>query len=155
MDTGQYLSLPPRLQSRSRPATVSQAHSRFTLLPAPINTHAPRHHLAIQTPNSQPFLPQVSILLKKKNKKQDSAMGTRLPQVAALLAALLAVSFGAAAWKAEAAAAPPVVVGSIKCLDCSPNGVNAEDTLQGRCKLPLLAVADLLFSVSPVDGHEN
>ena len=82
-------------------------------------------------------------------------MGTRLPQVAALLAALLAVSFGAAAWKAEAAAAPPVVVGSIKCLDCSPNGVNAEDTLQGRCKLPLLAVADFLFSVSPVDGHEN
>ena len=68
-------------------------------------------------------------------------MGTRLPQVAALLAALLAVSFGAAAWKAEAAAAPPVVVGSIKCLDCSPNSANVEDALKGTCKLPACRLA--------------
>nr|CAB3496506.1 unnamed protein product [Digitaria exilis] len=66
-------------------------------------------------------------------------MGARLPQVAALFAAFLAVSFGAAVWRAEAAAAPPVVVGSIKCLDCSLNGVNAEDAFQGlqvaiKCK---------------------
>ncbi|CAN6301574.1 unnamed protein product [Urochloa humidicola] len=53
-------------------------------------------------------------------------MGTRLPQAAAVFAALLALSFGAAA-----AAAPPVVVGSIKCLDCSPNGVDAEDAFKG------------------------
>ena len=68
-------------------------------------------------------------------------MGTRPPQAAALLAALLAVSFGAAAWKAEAAAAPPVVVGSIKCLDCSPNSANAEDALKGTCKLPACRLA--------------
>ncbi|CAN6295790.1 unnamed protein product [Urochloa humidicola] len=53
-------------------------------------------------------------------------MGTRLPQAAAVFAALMALSFGAAA-----AAAPPVVVGSIKCLDCSPNGVDAEDAFKG------------------------
>ena len=49
---------------------------------------------------------------------------------------LLAVSFGAAAPNAGAA---PVVVGSVKCLDCSPNDVNAEDAFKGlqvaiKCK---------------------
>jgi hypothetical protein len=71
-------------------------------------------------------------------------MGTLVPQQAAvLLAALLAVSFGATAWKkAEAAAPPPVVVGSIKCLDCSPNDVNA---FKGStCKSPDCTLALLV-----------
>ncbi|CAM0872249.1 unnamed protein product [Alopecurus aequalis] len=38
---------------------------------------------------------------------------------------LAVVSFGAAE------AAPAVVVGSVKCLDCSPNDVNAEDAFKG------------------------
>ncbi|KAJ1297979.1 hypothetical protein BS78_01G419500 [Paspalum vaginatum] len=64
-------------------------------------------------------------------KKQGSTMGTRLvPRAGVLLSALLAIGFGAAAWKAEAAPAPPVVVGSIKCLDCSSNDVNAEDAFK-------------------------
>ncbi|KAF0913360.1 hypothetical protein E2562_022162 [Oryza meyeriana var. granulata] len=57
-------------------------------------------------------------------------MGTRLvpPETAALLGALvalLAVSFSAVA------APAPVVVGSIKCLDCSPDDVKAEDAFRG------------------------
>ncbi|KAG2553420.1 proline-rich protein 4-like [Panicum virgatum] len=83
-------------------------------------------------------------------------MGTRLPQVAALLAALLAVSFGAAAWKAEAAAAPPVVVGSIKCLDCSPNGVNAEDTLQGlQVAIKCRSAADESYETKAVGALDD
>jgi hypothetical protein len=64
-------------------------------------------------------------------KQQGFIMGTRLPQATALFAALLAVSFGAAAWKAVAAAPPPIVVGSIKCLDCFPNDISAEDAFKG------------------------
>uniref|UniRef100_A0A0E0CXY1 Proline-rich protein n=1 Tax=Oryza meridionalis TaxID=40149 RepID=A0A0E0CXY1_9ORYZ len=57
-------------------------------------------------------------------------MGTRLvpPETAALLGALvalLAVSFGAVA------APAPLVVGSIKCLNCSPDDVKAEDAFRG------------------------
>jgi len=68
-------------------------------------------------------------------------MGTLVPQQAAvLLAALLAVSFGATAWKK--AAPPPVVVGCIKCLDCSPNDVNA---FKGStCKSPDCTLALLV-----------
>uniref|UniRef100_A0A0D9VRU5 Proline-rich protein n=1 Tax=Leersia perrieri TaxID=77586 RepID=A0A0D9VRU5_9ORYZ len=56
-------------------------------------------------------------------------MGARLvpPGTAALLGALvalLAVSFGTAA-------PAPVLVGSIKCLDCSPDDVKAEDAFRG------------------------
>lgn len=40
---------------------------------------------------------------------------------------LLAVSFGAEVSRAETA---PVVVGSVRCLDCSPNDVNAEDAFK-------------------------
>ncbi|KAK3151030.1 hypothetical protein QOZ80_3AG0240770 [Eleusine coracana subsp. coracana] len=60
-------------------------------------------------------------------------MGTRLlPQSAVLVVALLAVGLGAAA-------ATPVVVGTVKCLDCSPMDDNAEDALKGlkvavKCK---------------------
>ncbi|TVU47749.1 hypothetical protein EJB05_07358 [Eragrostis curvula] len=66
----------------------------------------------------------------------NTSMGTRLvPRVAVVVGvfvALLAVGLGAAA-------AAPVVVGSVKCLDCSPMDVNAEDALKGlkvavKCK---------------------
>ncbi|KAM0858709.1 hypothetical protein ACQ4PT_047666 [Festuca glaucescens] len=43
----------------------------------------------------------------------------------ALVVLLAVVSFGAAE------AAPAVVVGSVKCLDCSPDDVNAEDAFKG------------------------
>ncbi|WVZ56216.1 hypothetical protein U9M48_006784 [Paspalum notatum var. saurae] len=83
----------------------------------------PKRHFAIR---AHRLLLLVRLLLLKK--KQGSNMGTRLvPGAAVLLSALLAIGFGAAAWKAEAA---PVVVGSIKCLDCSPNDVNAEDAFK-------------------------
>jgi hypothetical protein len=50
MDIGQYLSLPDFNRGAGRPQYHSlTGHSRVTLLPGPINTHAPRHHLAIQT----------------------------------------------------------------------------------------------------------
>ncbi|KAE8798940.1 proline-rich protein 4-like [Hordeum vulgare] len=54
----------------------------------------------------------------------SSMMGSRLALFGAL-ALLLAVSFGAAE------AAPAVVVGSVKCLDCSLDDVSAEDALKG------------------------
>jgi hypothetical protein len=61
-------------------------------------------------------------------------MGALVPQQAAvLLAALLVLAvslLGKTAWKAEAAAPPAVVVGSVKCLDCSPSDV---DAFKGTC----------------------
>ncbi len=66
-------------------------------------------------------------------------MGTRLVprETAALLGAfvaLLAVSFGAVA------APAPLVVGSIKCLDCSPDDVKAEDAFRGMWLIFLLVI---------------
>lgn len=57
-------------------------------------------------------------------------MGARLvPHVlSGAFVLLLAVSFGAEVSRAETA---PVVVGSVRCLDCSPNDVNAEDAFKG------------------------
>ncbi|AQL08097.1 uncharacterized protein LOC100283568 precursor [Zea mays] len=65
-------------------------------------------------------------------------MGALVPQQAAvLLAALLVLAvslLGKTAWKAEAAAPPAVVVGSVKCLDCSPSDVDAFKDLQVAIK---------------------
>ncbi|KAL6645930.1 hypothetical protein ACP70R_017538 [Stipagrostis hirtigluma subsp. patula] len=84
-----------------------------------------------------------------------SGMGAcRVPRAAVLFgafAALLAV-FGVGA----AAAAAPVVVGSVKCLDCSPSGADAEDVFQGlqvaiKCK----SGADETYetkALAPLDG---
>lgn len=47
--------------------------------------------------------------------------------VGAFVVLLAVVSFGGAE------AAPAVVVGSVKCLDCSPADVNAEDAFRGAC----------------------
>ncbi|XP_062209181.1 proline-rich protein 4-like [Phragmites australis] len=63
-------------------------------------------------------------------------MGTRrFPQAPVLVGAFVALL----AVGLDAAAAAPVVVGSVKCLDCSPNDVNAEDAFKGlqvaiKCK---------------------
>lgn len=86
---------------------------------------------------------------------RGSDMGALVPQQAAvLLAALLAVTLlGATAWKAEAAAPPAVVVGSVKCLDCSPSDVDAFKGTCNICNSPACTIALLGFRVCC--GHEN
>lgn len=81
-------------------------------------------------------------------------MGALVPQQAAvLLAALLAVSLlgaSATAWKAEAAAPPAVVVGSVKCLDCSPSDV---DAFKGTCNAIRLPAHLHCWGLGSVAAH--
>jgi hypothetical protein len=56
-------------------------------------------------------------------------MGTPLvPRAAVLACAFVAL---VAVVDLRSAAAAPVVVGTVKCLDCSPMDVSAEDALKG------------------------
>ena len=76
-------------------------------------------------------------------------MGTRLVPTEAVLACafvvLVVVGLGASA------AAAPIVVGTVKCLDCSPMDVSAEDGLQGMQNARL---HDFNYPVSWPTGHE-
>lgn len=68
-------------------------------------------------------------------------MGARAvpPPGAAVLFGAFVVLLAVASFGAADAAAPAVVVGSVKCLDCSPADINAEDAFKGlqvaiKCK---------------------
>jgi hypothetical protein len=107
-------------QELMSPVTLTLSHS-------PIYTHADH-------PFSSSKFTSVSSSYHFFCRTRSSAiMGARLVHArgaavifGALVVLSAVVSFGAAALT------PTVVVGSVKCLDCSPNDVNAEDAFKGK-----------------------